>query len=720
MFKDSIRKYRKTSIAIFLFVGLVILWATIGSISRKLDFWDDDASRGAKVIGSAAGIELFGNGVDEVVYLPEQGWAPEDSLWFYTATQGSDLLPYSFFLHLEQADNTELFRSDANILRYRYLPQKSTYSNPDGLPVGMTRDTYQGKEYMGFTCSACHTTQINYRGKGIRIDGGPAMADMESFMVDLEHAMDATLKDQSKLKRFTDAVLKDGDYDSPEQVQVDLGKYRLAIKSYVVINKPKGFVDNDDDSHAERRRIMTHYGYARLDAFGRIFNRVQEHVLGVEDMKRVLFGIMPYEQYTLLAADIDARFPKGQDRDHVFQKVMQIIDQKQYLSTRQVVQLRDKLFKAANAPVSYPFLWDIPQHDYVQWNGIVANAGLGPMGRNAGQVIGVFGTLDWQEKRGFNLESVLGGQRIGETHVDFKSSINIRNLRRVEDQLRELKSPKWPAALFPGDPDWKVDNDKAVRGRRLFDEYCASCHEQINRDSENRRVVATMTRLDKIGTDPVMASNSVSHTGLSGILRHKYVDVGVGKILLRNEAPVAALLTLATRNVLTSPDPDKIFVQRWAERLFDYAITFFDNEVLPSLKTGNYEPDTEAKPFASLAAYKARSLNGIWATAPYLHNGSVPTLYHLLLPKKRPGDPEGPGYEYRPDTFNVGSRDFDPKQVGFKWKGYDGFEFRTDIYGNSNAGHEYAAGRTPQIDGSKLPALDRNEREDLLEYLKTL
>jgi hypothetical protein len=113
-------------------------------------------------------------------------------------------------------------------------------------------------------------------------------------------------------------------------------------------------------------------------------------------------------------------------------------------------------------------------------------------------------------------------------------------------------------------------------------------------------------------------------------------------------------------------------------------------------------------------------LNGIWATAPYLHNGSVPTLYHLLLPKKRPGDPVGPQYEYRPDTFKVGSREFDPKMVGFQWKDYDGFDFRTDINGNSNAGHEYAAGRTPQLNGKTLRALNKTEREDLLEYLKTL
>jgi hypothetical protein len=103
-----------------------------------------------------------------------------------------------------------------------------------------------------------------------------------------------------------------------------------------------------------------------------------------------------------------------------------------------------------------------------------------------------------------------------------------------------------------------------------------------------------------------------------------------------------------------------------------------------------------------------------------LHNGSVPTLYDLLLPKKRPGDPaEG---EYRPDTFMVGSREFDPVHVGLKSSGYDGFAFDTSIPGNSNAGHEYTAGpgHSPQPSGAVLPALSVEQRMDLLEYLKSL
>jgi hypothetical protein len=100
--------------------------------------------------------------------------------------------------------------------------------------------------------------------------------------------------------------------------------------------------------------------------------------------------------------------------------------------------------------------------------------------------------------------------------------------------------------------------------------------------------------------------------------------------------------------------------------------------------------------------YKARPLDGIWATAPYLHNGSVPNLWQLLLPAAR-----------RDATFWVGSRDFDTAHVGFKTDQVPGASlFETDKPGNSNAGHDGDAyGTTKMTD---------DERWQLLEYLKSL
>ena len=56
--------------------------------------------------------------------------------------------------------------------------------------------------------------------------------------------------------------------------------------------------------------------------------------------------------------------------------------------------------RVANAPVSVPHVWDAPQHNVVQWNGSIPNAGAGPALRNIGEVLGTFGTLDIEPKPG--------------------------------------------------------------------------------------------------------------------------------------------------------------------------------------------------------------------------------------------------------------------------------------------------------------------------------
>ncbi len=168
--------------------------------------------------------------------------------------------------------------------------------------------------------------------------------------------------------------------------------------------------------------------------------------------------------------------------------------------------------------------------------------------------------------------------------------------------------------------------------------------------------------------------------------------------------------------MVATPSPNKSFIRRGLDWADDLITSFLDNDIKPSIKRGNYDPDTTATPYASLLSYKARSLNGIWATAPYLHNGSVPTLYDLLLPQN-PEDakdpikaaPCVPNPDYRPCKFMVGSREFDPEKVGLKSSGYDRLSFNVRLPGNSNGGHEY---------GTKV--LSKEDRLDLLEYLKTL
>ena len=101
--------------------------------------------------------------------------------------------------------------------------------------------------------------------------------------------------------------------------------------------------------------------------------------------------------------------------------------------------------------------------------------------------------------------------------------------------------------------------------------------------------------------------------------------------------------------------------------------------------------------------YIAPPLDGIWATAPYLHNGSVPTLDDLLNSSQRPA--------LWSRTFD-NNADYDAVKVGWKYKvetsKVDINTYNTNTYGYSNKGHIY---------GDKFSA---DERKALIEYLKTL
>ena len=111
-------------------------------------------------------------------------------------------------------------------------------------------------------------------------------------------------------------------------------------------------------------------------------------------------------------------------------------------------------------------------------------------------------------------------------------------------------------------------------------------------------------------------------------------------------------------------------------------------------------------------AYKVRPLNGVWATPPYLHNASVPSVYALLSP-----------IEERPKTFYLGNREYDPVNLGYKTDYLaNGFEFDTSIRGNSNSGHQFRKefDETKPVKGIIGPALSPDDRKALIEYLKTL
>ena len=141
----------------------------------------------------------------------DQEWNDEHRDQFHNTPQGNLIIPYKWFLYLETANSTKLFRGDENIEKFRYLIGHQTDRNEENppLPVGFTKENYDqdmweikgAKTWLGINCAACHTSQINFKGKikdkdnitrkidaKIRIDGGSTMVDLGGFLGGLNKA----------------------------------------------------------------------------------------------------------------------------------------------------------------------------------------------------------------------------------------------------------------------------------------------------------------------------------------------------------------------------------------------------------------------------------------------------------------------------------------------------------------------------------------------------
>ena len=389
-----------------------------------------------------------------------------------------------------------------------------------------------------------------------------------------------------------------------------------------------------------------HYGYGRLDAVGALFNQ---------------------------AAVTSAEAPENQ--------------------------------VTADAPVSFPHLWGTPQSDVVQWNGFATNdniifgfLGTGPLGRNIGEVTGVYGAVTVGSLPVFSEDkSVLkkgkGSLVIksdeGSVFYGYRSSILLRNLGALEHWIKMLRAPRWPENILG-----PINQAMAKEGRKIYfgentEAKCVECHAYVPHDKEMDAYVAKLIPQSEIETDPKMAENFLleknPQTGekwSSGLLE------GEGDFKSTYKRRGEALVHISQEVALN--------------KLYDSAVGAFwsrsNSEQNPDNATQCHNAvDEKGKP---IACYKARPLNGIWATAPYLHNGSVPNLWQLLHSEDR--SPE----------FHVGSREFDPKHVGFSiMAGINTSRLDTSIEGNSNKGHS-----GPKQGRNLTP----EQKWQLIEFLKTL
>jgi len=648
----------------------------------------------------------------------DQNWSTEDRHWFHHASQGTKTfpVPYAWFIALEQPGihlftRAGLLRNSGYLERFGFLPSPKTIhtdeaglrrygyvasdaktepapasvsglrptpaENFDGLPVGFARLTgalnpatgQPEPDMIGLTCAACHTGSIRYKGTSVRFDGGPAMVDLKKLELATGLSIAYTLNVPGRFGRFATRVLGPGASEAErsklKQQLAAIGQFLLDQKNiYDKTIAAKKTVDGKPQKDTEE-------GFGRLDALNRIGNQVFYTDL-------VLSGLSGFENN----------------------------------------------LHAQDAPVSFPPIWTVPWFLWAQYDASIEQ----PLIRNAGEALGVSALL--------NLSPDAPREAL------FRSSVAVENLARIEAMLRGpdpssqspkgfggLKPPKWPAEIFPNDPLWKIDPARVSKGRAIYEEICVECHlgpvndpvfdtqfpdksfwTSEHWDSKVPVLKEVQKGVAGMGTDPgqanVLGSRQVAVPGFLDMQPARDLGKAWGCSDLPSspstEMPYSIALMIAV----------DLVSRKWMD---DHHIPESDRAALWGTRKNCPNP-------APGLHYRARPLNGVWATAPYLHNGSVPSLYWMFKPAAE-----------RPTQFCMGLRDFDPQQVGFRVNADETAKCKigetlfaatnsdgSAIPGNSVRGHSLDG--TPGLDkpGVIGRLLTEEERYDLIEYLKTL
>lgn len=576
--------------------------------------------------------------VEGLVYL--ENCLPADKRAdFYHLAEGSEIYPV-LWLQALKIQNGKYFLEDVETLGF--LPDPD---NADGLPVGLTSGITRGLEALGpmsgLNCAACHVGELHYQDKRVRIDGAPNLLNTRQFFVTLIESAIATAKDPAALLAFAVKVRELEDAKSKKETPkiVQFGRsllVKIAAKEEEVLNAALKPVLDD---LIKKEFASKPFDFKKALKSG-ITDAQAFQADIVKDLKLDQIGDLAKKIVSLAGDEADKHAGLTDMLHGLYVKLRLLRGRAEFLKKLGMVGDDDdtKIWGPGRVDAFGSARAFLFQPGYPP---------LTPVSYPPLFAIDSHKSFHYDNNTTTFLERNFG-QALGVGAVwDDESktySLQPKNLRTLESLSHLIAPPKWPEAIFG-----KIDQERVKRGQALYQKFCAECHEP-----EPTKQYENLTKLPVIGTDPKRA------TMFAETLPN-----------LKKPFPVVIKATLAE-------------IKQVALKEFDPAE---QKEILA-------QPVTWCGP----GEYSARSIKGAWATAPYLHNGSVPTLDDLLKPAKD-----------RPKTFYVGSREYDVAKLGYvsdeKMSPFD-----TTKLGNSNAGHE----------GDRYgTSMSADDRKDLLEFLKT-
>jgi cytochrome c553 len=643
--------------------------------------------------GQSMACEMYDKGLG-------QAWPEGPREFWYGASQGSRLMLDSWYRALPRADNGTAFAGRESLSAYGF--EFCDDASPD--PIGFVLDSDPLRApAVGLTCAACHSGVLTDGINRFTVHAGSADMDLQSFVTDL---FAATKKVWA------------GPFDKAETSPVWQGFAGKVLGA---------------DASPEARKTL----HDEVSAW------------------------LQYRK------DIQASVEEGGNWGHGRQDAVQVI--LNTVATLSDSKIKDGL-PASSAPVSIPHVWLAPHSGRVQWNGsaykskdvgIAGSISSGAMIRNISEVIGVFAEVrlpDYEAlARGDNL-TIESSVRLG----------NLIKLERAMGKVTPPVWPNVWGAVDRASADYKAgaalyDTHCAACHSRIdrslpFDEILdATGLPLVNDPLNGAPFVRVINAFDipgdpgpAVGTDPMMVCNSMTHASWSGKMTaftnvfaalQSYALNGVSGIKVER-FPVGTetlrLIEDMSIRILWDKQDEITAIQkndlsRQSESFFawftgaavpveggDWVIAQAEEVPTPTPVTHHLTDLDEVRkictqqlavqrltaPDTTPPGYKAGPLAGIFATAPFLHNGSVPTLDALLLPPAE-----------RPTRFVVGDVAFDPATIGLgapltggRWSEFSVTDAKGKVIaGNSNAGHAYPA-----------QPLTQTERQQLLTYLKGL
>lgn len=542
------------------------------------------------------------------------------------------------------------------------------------VPVGITISD-EDFPMAGINCATCHTAVIRGEGgKVVVVDGAPSFFAINRFVKEMAISTLVTALANSQFNQFyrryltiveerrklmvakhaTPPPLPDAEPTAEEKAEADglEAKYRE--------------LEADDDAREAKRELPLASDDDVLER--KVAPVVAKHTalplpgsgpLGRKEMRAYLFNRFIY--FNGLGQKYSPKPPKVGGPDLGRANPWGVA--KNYLAAS-YLEVKPGWQHHTGGPISTPYLWGFKDVETVFWAGVTNSL----VERDFAQGVALLSPAE---------------PRCG----SMKTTVSIRKLDAVRRYAALLTAPSWPSAVLG-----QLDSALAAEGRAPYQEHCAKCHDRVEPPPSNCRERAP---IDKATDKPLAAPASLK--------RYLFCDVGT------DAAYTASLMesSPASRRSCASakdPAPGDLMTDFLGPVFGAVKETAYEREGLDQSKD---EKTFEAPRLPAwwlsptTNAYVAKPLKGVWASSPYLHNGSVPTLRALLEPAKK-----------RPTEFFIGPIDYDVKNGGYRWndKGDAPFYSRvlTSAPGSSNVGHEY---------GTDLP---ERTKAAIVEYIKSL